>query len=92
MSQTIKRKASSARRSAAAQGTARKVRTARARTGSALDGVMAWLPFTEGQLHRIFLAVILGGAVALAWFVAAMAGLPALAAQQLAAVASDAGF
>jgi cell division protein FtsQ len=92
MSQTIKRKASSARRSAAAQGTARKVRTARARTGTALDGVMAWLPFTEGQLHRIFLAVILGGAVALAWFVAAMAGLPALAAQQLASVASDAGF
>jgi cell division protein FtsQ len=92
MSQTIKRKASSARKAAAAQGTARKVRAARVRTGSAFDGVMAWMPFSEAQLHRIFLAVILGGAVALAWFVAAMAGLPAMAAQQLAMVASDAGF
>jgi cell division protein FtsQ len=92
MSQTIKRKGSSARKTAAAQGTARKVRAAKARTGSAFDGVMSWLPFSEAQLHRGFLAVILGGAVALAWFVAAMAGLPAMAGQQLATVASDAGF
>jgi cell division protein FtsQ len=92
MSQTIKRKASSARKTAAAQGTARKVRAARARTGSAFDGVMAWIPFSEAQLHRIFLAVILGGAAALAWFVAALAGLPAMAGQQIAMVASDAGF
>ena len=30
-------------KAAASQGTARKVRAARARTGSALDGVMAWI-------------------------------------------------
>lgn len=92
MSQTIRRKAPTARKTAAAQGTARKVRAARQRTGSVFDGVMAWIPFSEAQLHRIFLAVILGGAVALAWFVAAMAGLPAMAGQQIAMVASDAGF
>lgn len=92
MSQTIRRKAPSARKTAAAQGKARKVSTARARTGSAVDSVMSWLPFSEEQLHRIFLAVILGGAAALAWFVAGLAGLPAMAAQQLAQVAADAGF
>lgn len=89
---TNTRKAQSARRTAAAQGRGRKVRSAKARTGSAFDAVMAWLPFSEQQLHRMFLAVIIGGAVALAWTVAAMAGLPAMAQRQLALVAADAGF
>lgn len=92
MSQTIRRKARSARKAAAAHGTSRKVRSAKARTGSAFDKVLAWVPLTEEQLHRVFLAFILGGAVALAWFVAGLAGLPAMAGQQLADVAADAGF
>lgn len=92
MNRTISRKPRSARRSAAAAGAAKRVRSARARTGSALDRAMSLLPLTDEALHRLFLAVILGGAVALAWFVAALAGLPALAGQQLAMVASDAGF
>lgn len=91
-SQTLKRKAPTARKVAAQQGTARKVRTAKARTGSAFDRIMAWIPFSEEQLHRIFLAVILGGAAALAWVVAGFAGLPAMAGQQLAQIAGDAGF
>lgn len=92
MSQTIRRKASTARKTAAAQGTARKVSAAKARTGTAVDSAMAWLPISEEQLHRVFLAVILGGAVVLAWVVASFAGLPGLAGQQLAGVAADAGF
>lgn len=93
MSQTtIKRKARSARRTAASQGKARKVRNARAKTGSALDAVMAWLPFSEEQLHRVFLAVIFGGTAALAWFVASMAGVPAMATRQIADLATEAGF
>lgn len=92
MSQKITRKPTSARKAAATRGTERKVRVARARTGSAFDRAMSWLPFDETQLHRIFLAVILGGAVTLAWIVASMAGLPTLAGHQLAAVAGDAGF
>lgn len=92
MSQTIKRKARSARRSAASQGKARKVRQAKAHTGSALDGAMALLPFGEETLHRLFMAMILGGAVALAWIAASMAGLPMLAGKQIASVAADAGF
>ncbi len=92
MAQTIKRKGKGVRRAAAARGTAQKVKHARKATGSLVDALMRWLPFTEEQLHRIFLAAILGGAVALAWFVASLAGVPAMANQQLAALASDAGF
>ncbi len=92
MSTTIKRKSKGVRRSAAASGRANTARKARARTGSALDSVMAILPFTEEHLHRIFLAVILGGSVALAWFVASLAGVPAIAERQIAGLASDAGF
>lgn len=92
MSQKIRRGGKSVRKVAAAQGKARQVRAARARTGSAFDAVMSWLPFSEAQLHRIFLAAILGGAVVLAWMVASFAGVPAMAQQQLAAVAHDAGF
>src|SRR5262249_33821560 len=90
--QTLKRKAPTARKVAAQQGTARKVRTAKARTGSVFDRIMAWIPFSEEQLHRIFLAGILGGAAALAWVVAGFAGLHAIAGQQLAQIAGDAGF
>lgn len=92
MSQTIRRKGKSARGAAATRGKARKVRQARARTGSALDGVMAILPFSEETMHRLFMAMILGGAVALAWIAASMAGIPTLAGHQLATVAADAGF
>ena len=90
--QTLKRKAPSARRTAAQQGAARKVRAARAKTGSVFDRVLAALPFSEEQLHRAFLAVILGGTAVLAWVIAGFAGLPAMAGQQLALIAGDAGF
>jgi len=92
MSRTLKRKAQSARKVAVAQGAARKVNRARATTGSAFDRAMAALPFSDETLHRIFLACILGAAAVLAWMVASFAGIPAMAQQQLAAVASDAGF
>ncbi|MCW1430529.1 cell division protein FtsQ/DivIB [Novosphingobium sp. JCM 18896] len=90
--QTLKRKAPTARKVAARQGTAQKVRAAKATTGSAYDGFLSWLPFSEEQLHRILLAMILGGAAVLAWVVAGFAGLPAMAGQQLAMIAGDAGF
>lgn len=92
MAETIKRRAKGVRRAAAARGTAQKVRKAKAHTGVFAGAVMRVLPFTEEQLHAIFLAVILGGGVALAWFVASLAGVPAMAGQQLALLASNAGF
>lgn len=92
MNQTIKRKPQSARKAAAAQGTARKVRTAKAKTGSAVDSAIAWLPFSEDQLHRVLLVAILGAAAAMAWTIASLAGVPTMAGYQMASVAADAGF
>ncbi|MCB2087275.1 MAG: FtsQ-type POTRA domain-containing protein [Sphingomonadaceae bacterium] len=92
MAQTIKRGGKGVRRSAAAQGRAATARKARAKTSGFIGSALAMLPFTEEQLHRIFLAIILGGAAAMAWFVASLAGVPAMANQQIALLASDAGF
>lgn len=92
MSQKIKRGGKSVRKTAAAQGKARQVKAAKARTGSAVDAAMGWIPLSESQWHRVFLAAILGLAVVLAWMVASFAGVPAMAQQQLAAISHDAGF
>lgn len=92
MSQKIKRKAVSVRKSAARHGKARQVHAARARTGSALDAAMGWIPLSEAQLQRVFLAMILGAAAVLAWFVASFAGVPAMAREQLAILSHQAGF
>jgi cell division protein FtsQ len=92
MSQTIRRKATNVRKTAAAQGKKAKVSQAKARTGSAVDLAIGALPFTEAQLHRMFMIIILGGAAVLAWVAASAAGLPSFAGLQLAQVASDAGF
>jgi len=92
MSQTIKRKAHGVRRQAAAQGARRKVDRARARSGNALDMAMRWLPFSEDQLHRIFLALILAIVAAAGWAVASLAGFPAFLNAQVANLAANAGF
>ena len=90
--QKIRRGGKSVRKVASAQGKARQVRAAKARTGSALDTLMAVQPFTERQLHRIFLAMILGAVAVLAWMVASFAGVPAMAQAQLVHLAHQAGF
>lgn len=89
---TIKRGGKGVRRAAATQGKAQKVRTAKARTGSAVDAVMGWLPFSEAQLHRIFMAMILGLVAAGAWLAASFAGVPGMARDQVALLAHNAGF
>ncbi len=89
---TVKRKTTGVRRSAAAKSRAAKARTARTRTQGGFNRALALLPFDDEQLHRIFLAIIIGGAAALAWFVASLAGVPALAQNEVAKLASDAGF
>ena len=92
MSQTLKRGGSSAAKTAARQGARRKVRAARKRTGSLLDRAMGLLPLSERQLQRLFLVGILGGALGLAVVVASLAGVPTLAAGQVARLADAAGF
>ena len=89
---TNKRRSPNARQTAGAQAKARKVKAARAKTGSALAMVMSWVPLNEDQLHKLFLALILGIAMALAVIVAVAAGFPALASQQISAAAAGAGF
>jgi len=90
--QKIKRGGKSARRVAAASGRGRQVRAAQARTGSLIDGLMAAQPFSERQLHRIFMAMILGALAVLAWMVATFVGVPAMVREQLIALAHNSGF
>ncbi|MFM5907112.1 MAG: cell division protein FtsQ/DivIB [Novosphingobium sp.] len=92
MSQTIRRKGTTARKVAAQQNKARTVRNARARTGSALDSFMNWLPVSEEVLHRGFLVVILAVAAVAVVIVARLAGVPELAARQFATAAGSVGF
>ena len=89
---TVKRKTTGVRRSAAAKTRAAKARTARSHTQGGLNRVLSLLPFDDDQLHRIFLAIIIGAGVALAWFIASLAGVPALAQNEVARLAADAGF
>jgi cell division protein FtsQ len=92
MAQTIRRNAKPVRRQARAQASKAKVRQARKQTSSLIDALMRVLPFTEEQLHKAFLVMILAAAAALAWLVASLAGVPAMAGQQLAFAAADAGY
>ncbi|MEP5937191.1 MAG: FtsQ-type POTRA domain-containing protein [Erythrobacter sp.] len=89
---TIKRGGKGVRRAAKANSRANTARKAKARTGGFIDGVMGLLPFTDDQLQRIFLFVILAGAAALLWFIASLAGVPAIAQAKMAGLASNAGF
>lgn len=92
MAQRIRRNARPVRRQARAQAGKAKVRQARARTNSLVSAAMRVLPFTEEQLSKAFLVIILAAFAALAWFVASLAGLTALAGQQLAQAAAGAGY
>jgi len=92
MAQTIRRNAKPVRRQARAHGNRTKVRKAQAKTNSLVDALMRVLPFTEEQLHRTFLVLILAGAAVLVWLIASVAGLTALAGQQLALAAGQAGY
>jgi cell division protein FtsQ len=80
------------RRAAKAEGRAATARRARGQASGIVDSAMGLLPFTEQQWSRIWLAVIIGGGVALAAVIASFAGVPALAQAQIAQAAADAGF
>ncbi len=91
-SRTVKRKSPNARQVAGAQAKARRVRTAKSKSQSLIAEILAWIPLSEGQWHRVLMVAILGGAVVLAAVVASAAGVPALARQQFAAIAAASGF
>ena len=92
MARTNSRNTKGVRRQARAQGTSRKVNSARRKGQSILGRVLAMLPFTEEQLQKAFTVLILGGAlVGLGWL-AQISGATAIASDRFAHVASNAGF
>lgn len=93
MAQQIRRSgATGVRRAAKSQGRAAAARRARGQASGFIDRVMGVLPFTEEQWSRIWLAMIIGAGVGIAFIIASLAGLPALAQAQVARIAADAGF
>lgn len=92
MAQKISRKAKGVRRQAREQGAKRKVRKVQANANSVFGRMLRLLPFTEEQLQRAFMVLILAGALVLAWFIASMSGATALAEARIATMASNAGY
>ena len=93
MAQQIRRNGSTGvRRAAKAQSRAVTARKARGSATGFIDRAMGVLPFTEEQWSRIWLAMIIGTGVGVAFVIASLAGVPALAQAQVAAIAADAGF
>ncbi|MDP2131008.1 MAG: FtsQ-type POTRA domain-containing protein [Erythrobacter sp.] len=93
MAQQIRRNGTTGvRRAAKAQSRSLTARRAQGRASRFLDWLMGLLPFTEDQWSRIWLAMIIGGAVGIAFVIASLAGVPALAEAQVARIAADAGF
>jgi cell division protein FtsQ len=88
MSQTIRRSGKGVGRAAASRAAARR----KATESSALDRLLAALPVTPERLHQVFLVLIFAALAMLAWAVASMAGVPAMASAHLATAAADAGF
>lgn len=80
------------RRAAQSQNRNANARRAKAKTAGLLDGLMALFPFTEEQWSRIWMACIIAAGLALALFIANLAGVPAMARAQMSLVAADAGF
>ena len=80
------------RRAAKSQSRAAGARRAKAKTTGMVDKAMGVLPFTEDQWGTIWLTIIIGGAVGLAFVIANLAGVPAMAQAQVSAMAADAGF
>lgn len=92
MAQTIRRGATGVRRQARVHDTKRQVRQAKQKTNSVLGWFLRKLPFTEEQLVKTFLVMILLAAAVLAWFVASLAGLTLLVNEKVAQVAANSGF
>lgn len=88
----VQRAAPGLRRSAAARGRDRKARAARSRASGLVGRALALLPFTEAQLHKFFLALILAALLAAAWALASVSGATQVLSAQAARAAADAGF
>jgi cell division protein FtsQ len=88
----VRRKPTNARQAAAQAENARRVREAKAATETLFDRIVGWLPLREAQLYRLVVVLTLAVGAALAWMAMLAAGVPAIAADRVAAIAADAGF
>lgn len=88
----VSRAAPGIRRSAAARGRSQKARAARTHTAGLMGKALQLLPFTEGQLHKAFLALIFAAILAALWGLASISGATAVAGAEAARVAANAGF
>ncbi len=91
MAETIRRGAKPVRRQGRAAG-GRKGAQRRSAGGAVMDAAMRVLPFTERQLQRFFLGLILLAVAAAALFAATLAGLPQQAGAQAADAIGEAGY
>ncbi|GAA5062034.1 hypothetical protein GCM10023208_32060 [Erythrobacter westpacificensis] len=92
MARTNSRNTKGVRRQARAQGTSRKVSSARRKGQSILGRMLGMLPFTEEQLQKTFTVLILGVALLGLGWLAQVSGATTVAADRFAQVASNAGF
>lgn len=92
MAQKISRNTRGVRRQARAADNSRKVRAATSQGRSMLGQMLGMLPFTDEQLHRAFVAVILAALLAFAWFLASVSGATLVASDRLAQMSTNAGF
>jgi len=92
MARKVTRNTKGVRRQARAQGTSRKVRSARNKGQSFIWRMLGMLPFTEEQLHKAFTVMILAGGVAFAIFLANISGATGVVSDRFAHVASNAGY
>ncbi|KLE33833.1 cell division protein FtsQ/DivIB [Aurantiacibacter luteus] len=92
MARKVTRKQTGVRRQARAQGTQRRVAGARSRGRSLLGSALALLPFTEDQLQKTFVVLILGGALVLAVVVAKVSGATEVMSERMGLMAANAGF
>lgn len=92
MAEKLRRGGQGVRRQAQAQANARRVNRARAQGRSLAGRALAALPVSEHGWRQAFTALILAGALALAWFLAGISGARDYAAAQFAASTANAGF
>ena len=92
MAQTIRRGGKSVRRVTATRTTKKRVATARKQTGNIVGQAVRWLPFSDETLHRMLIFAIIGGVLGVIAIAAEVAGVPAMAENEVAVLAGNAGF
>ena len=92
MAQTIRRGGKGVRRAAAARTTRKRVATARKQTGNIVGQAVRWLPFSDETLHRMMIFAIVGAVLGAIAIGAEIAGVPAMAENEIAVLAGHAGF